>query len=81
MAGEIWVESREDKGSSFYFTCVLETVGAENESTEPSVNKRVAHKKEHELRLLLAEDDKVSRMVIERIATKRGWKVIGYPSR
>ena len=75
MAGEIWVESREGEGSSFYFICILEMAGVEKGPTEPSEEKQVEYQKENELRLLLAEDDAVSRMVVEQFARRKGWKV------
>ena len=75
MAGEIWVESREGEGSSFYFTCILEMAGVEKGPTEPSEEKQVEYQKENELRLLLTEDDAVSRMVVEQFARRKGWKV------
>ena len=75
MAGEIWVESRKGKGSSFNFTCVLELAGVEKDSTDTSVEKQVEYQKENELRLLLAEDDAVSRMVVEEFARRKSWKV------
>ena len=37
--------------------------------------KQVENQKGKELRLLLAEDDAVSRMVVEKLARGKGWKV------
>ena len=75
MAGEIWVESREGEGSSFYFTGVLEMAGVKKESTDTSAEKQVEYQKVNELRLLLAEDEAVSIMVVEKYARGKGWKV------
>ena len=75
MAGEIWVESVEGEGSSFHFTCVLEMVGMELDSTEPAEEKQVEYQKENELRLLLVEDYVIGRMIVEQFAKRKGWKV------
>ena len=76
MAGEIWVKSIEGEGSSFGFTCVLEIVGmvdVEKCSTEPSTEKHVEY--QNELRVLLVEDDAISRSVIETAGKRKDWKV------
>jgi PAS domain S-box-containing protein len=75
MAGEIWVESLEGQGSSFCFTCVLEMVGMKKESTEALAEKQAENQKGNQLRLLLAEDDTISRIVVEKLAGGKGWKV------
>jgi PAS domain S-box-containing protein len=75
MKGEIWVESKEGEGSNFYFTCVLE----KSEEDAPSVTKVFNIEgcpTEDVLKLLIVEDDEVSRMVIEKFAKKKGWQVI-----
>lgn len=76
MKGEIWAESKEGEGSSFYFTCFLEKSEKED---NPSVTKEINIEdsaKEDVLKLLIVEDDEVSRMVIEKLASRKGWQVI-----
>lgn len=75
MNGTIWAESEEGIGSSFYFTCVLEKARDENslvsEIISPlnSINNKL-------LRLLIVEDDAVSRLIIERLSDKKGWQYV-----
>ena len=76
MNGEIWVESKEDNGCTFCFTCVLE------ESEDVEVDRKNASQdvgnsgEEKSLKLLIVEDDAIIRMVMEKFASQKGWKVI-----
>ena len=74
MEGDIWVTSEMYKGSQFYFTCTLEVPEQELESIEPAktVGNVMAATKLH---LLVVDDDETSRILIDRIAHKRGWQV------
>ncbi|HEY8910025.1 MAG TPA: ATP-binding protein [Desulfosporosinus sp.] len=76
MKGKIWAESKEGEGSSFYFTCVLERSEEEDNPNITKVRNIEDSEKEDGLKLLIVEDDAISRMVIERIARKKGWQVI-----
>lgn len=75
MEGEIWVESKEGKGSSFYFTCVLEKSEEKDNTRATEVNIKNGIK-EDVLTLLIVEDNQVSRMVIEKFAIRKGWRVV-----
>ncbi|SPF50680.1 Sensory box protein (fragment) [Candidatus Desulfosporosinus infrequens] len=76
MKGEIWAESKEGEGSSFYFTCVLEKSEEEDNSNLTKVNNREDSEKGDVFKLLIIEDEAISRMVIEQFARKKGWQVI-----
>jgi PAS domain S-box-containing protein len=76
MDGEICVESIEGDGSSFYFTCILEMVVDEKDCWEQSAEKlQVEYKKETDIKVLLVEDDAISRMVVERFAKQKCWNI------
>jgi len=75
MGGDIGVESREGEGSKFSFTYILEMVSADKHTTEPSVKKHGTYQKENALKLLLAEDNTISREFIEVVAREKGWEV------
>lgn len=76
MEGEIWVESQEGAGSSFYFTCILEMVDIKKEFTGALTEKPGEEGSAHGLQILLAEDDVVSQMVLEDLSGRKGWQVI-----
>ncbi len=73
MGGNIGVESREGEGSSFYFTCILELFRDE-EYIEPLEQGPRQTQQGKVRKVLIVEDDAVSRMVTERIVRGKGWK-------
>jgi len=76
MDGRIGVDSREGEGSSFSFTCIFEIFNVEECSTELSAGEQVESQKGNQLKVLLVEDDEISRIVMEKAAKQKNWKVI-----
>ncbi len=76
MKGEIWAESKEGEGSSFYFTCFLEKSEEEDNPNETNGETIEDSVEENVLKLLIVEDDEISRMVMEKLASQKGWQVI-----
>jgi PAS domain S-box-containing protein len=67
MGGSIWAESKEDVGSSFYFTSMLEL-------PEPSHLERMGILPEQSpFHLLAVDDDSFGLFLIEKIAARNGW--------
>ena len=75
MAGEIWVVSKENIGSGFFFTCVLETGGKQNFFTPLSEISEDEQNGEKGLSILLVEDEPGCRLLAERLIRKKGWAV------
>ncbi len=73
MGGEIWVQTQEGKGSSFYFTCVMGKAMEALKINQPLLEKEGVDQRR--VNMLLAEDDETSRIIIEKIAIKKGWQV------
>jgi len=73
MGGEIIVESKEGEGSRFYFTCVLEKEPVIIENSESTLSNQ--DEALRELKILCADDDIISRLIIEKFALRKGWQV------
>ena len=73
MAGEIWVVSNEEGGSCFHFTCVFELSGIEKSHFGGKAQDKCNEKSA--LRLLVAENDAISRLIIIHLAREKGWTV------
>lgn len=76
MSGQIWVESKVGEGSRFCFTSILESSGEGEYRIVSSEKNKPGMEQGEALRILLAEDDLVSRMVVEKFSEEKGWKVI-----
>ena len=75
MGGKIWFEDAPLKGSIFKFTINLKT-GVINEQEKPLSLKELIHMAaDHPLRILLAEDHKINRLVARKTLRKIGYEI------
>jgi PAS domain S-box-containing protein len=72
MGGKLWVESKKDIGSKFYFTLKF-GIGTriETQSVESFQLKKI----DRPYNILLTEDDKVNQMIIARILKEWGYSI------
>ncbi len=82
MGGQIWVESEEFKGSTFFFTAKLKAPSRSTSPAQPPSETSIAEtaaqlskKSLASLSILLAEDNVVNQKMVVRMLEKKGWKV------
>ena len=76
MQGEIGLESKQDKGSTFWFTVKLEKCSQKIVSPESEKKKPVPDKKPFKmLTILLAEDNEINQKIIQYSLNNAGYKV------
>ena len=71
MGSEIRVESEEGKGSCFWFDTAMQL----QSSTGPNAQEKrdvVGHRGDQKVRLLIVDDDKVNRRILERMLSQIG---------
>jgi CheY-like chemotaxis protein len=74
MGGEIAVKSKIGVGSTFYFTCLVNTPN-EKHDTLNHQGKLEIREQTSKLNILLVEDDYVSQLVMKQICKNKGWDI------
>ncbi len=82
MSGKLWVESRAGGGSTFHFTAMMGIAEAAEPSVEVSAavfaaeeSQSAAEADPAPVRVLLAEDNAINRLLAVKLLEKRGYKI------